>query len=276
MRRLTTALFATLIASAALIGQEPSPATFDVVSIRKSNPDARGASARTTPDGTTTLINQPIRSILMRGASEPVDDIENLPDWAMDRYDVIVKPPQGVSRGRIPEMWRNMLSDRLEMRAHVEHREVDGFGLVIASTDGRLGPNVKPSSLDCRPRLDAAPPPEPRTFPTRQEAASRCGMLGRQGVIVTGGMDMRSIARVLRGAVDGKPVVDRTGLAGFYAFELTYSTTRPLAGQAAASDPAAPPDMLTAVREQLGLKLEPQKIRTAVLVIDHIEPPSGN
>jgi uncharacterized protein (TIGR03435 family) len=71
-------------------------------------------------------------------------------------------------------------------------------------------------------------------------------------------------------------VVDRTGLAGFYAFELTYSTTRSLAGQAAASDPATPPEMVTAVREQLGLKLEPQKITTAVLVIDHIEPPSEN
>ena len=83
--------------------------------------------------------------------------------------------------------------------------------------------------------------------------------------------------RVLRGPsgwVDGAPVTDRTGLEGYYALEITYSSTRRSAALSDTVDPAAPPEFLTALQEQLGLKLQREKITIPVLVIDHIERPT--
>lgn len=253
---------------------EPASAPrFDVVSIKKSDPDARGGSARTMPDGTTVLTNQPIRFILARAASEPLREIENLPDWAMDRYDVTVKPPADGDRSSLPAMWRALLADRLKLQAHVEHREKDGYALLLARSDGRPGPNLKPSTLDCTPKPQTVPPPQLQGFPTRQEAAARCGMLGGQGYVVSGGMDMARLAILASGFVDGAPVVDRTGLRGYYAIELTYAARGRPGGPPDDIDPNAPPDPVTALREQLGLRLQREKQTIPVLVIDHVERP---
>lgn len=274
MRYLSTALaLVALCEGSILLAQSPAP-VFDVVSIKKSDSASVGGGARTLPDGSTVITNQPIRGIFARGTAEPVRDVENIPDWAMDRYDITAKPPAGAERATIPAMWQAMLADRLKFKAHVEQREKDGYGLVVARTDGRLGPGLKPSTLECTPRQGGPPSPQPTTFPTRQEAAGRCGMMAGPGYVVTGGMPMSRLASLASGWVQGAPVNDRTGLTGFYTFELTFAadaTRTP--GQAV--DPAAS-DELTALRDQLGLKLEREKITVPVLVIDHIERPTEN
>jgi uncharacterized protein (TIGR03435 family) len=61
-------------------------------------------------------------------------------------------------------------------------------------------------------------------------------------------------------------------LHGTYSFTLKYTPR----GAATSTDPADPPEFLTAVREQLGLKIEPEKTLVPVLVIDHIERPTVN
>jgi uncharacterized protein (TIGR03435 family) len=66
-------------------------------------------------------------------------------------------------------------------------------------------------------------------------------------------------------------VVDRTGLTGRYDFELIY--TRQSFPE---PSPDASPDIFTALQEQINLRLEPIKAPVDVLVIDHIEKPSGN
>jgi uncharacterized protein (TIGR03435 family) len=84
-------------------------------------------------------------------------------------------------------------------------------------------------------------------------------------------------------SVMDKPVVDQTGLTGRYDFTLNWTpddsqfipmgwkTTPP-----SADDPAAPPNLYVALEEQLGLKMEPVGATVRVMVIDHIEEPSGN
>jgi uncharacterized protein (TIGR03435 family) len=69
-------------------------------------------------------------------------------------------------------------------------------------------------------------------------------------------------------ALTSQPVVDRTGLAGEYDFQLTYVPD-------GSSDTSAP-ELLTAIQEQLGLKLEPAKVPIEILVVDHVEKPSEN
>jgi len=75
----------------------------------------------------------------------------------------------------------------------------------------------------------------------------------------------------------GRPTVDRTGLTGNYNFTLKFAPVQSAASPDSSPDSdAAAPSIFTAVQEQLGLKLEPVKAPVQVLVIDHIEKPSGD
>ena len=67
--------------------------------------------------------------------------------------------------------------------------------------------------------------------------------------------------------LDGRTVVDKTGLDGSYACEMTWL-------QAGSDGPG--PSLFTAVQSELGLKLEPGKGDVEVLVVDGVERPSGN
>jgi uncharacterized protein (TIGR03435 family) len=69
-----------------------------------------------------------------------------------------------------------------------------------------------------------------------------------------------------------RPVVDQTGLRDRYDFVLRWTPE----GSTAGNDPSAPPDIYTAIREQLGLKLNAAKAPVDVLVIDRVKEPSPN
>jgi uncharacterized protein (TIGR03435 family) len=82
----------------------------------------------------------------------------------------------------------------------------------------------------------------------------------------------------------GKPVVDQTGLTGNYdvSVEFSMEATRnamrasPPSSADTASEPPPGITFIDAVREQLGLKLEPTKAPVQMLVIDHIDRPTDN
>ena len=250
---------------------------FDVVSIKRSSPDARGGGIRTLPDGTTIVTNHPIRSMIFTAAPvsrTPVREVTGLPEWAeSENYDITAKPPAGSTPQQRSEMWRTLFAERMKLVAHVEERERDTFALVMAHSDGRLGPQLKRSTLDCSPRPQASTPPPPPDFDPKS-AMNRCGGLFGQGSIVSGGMSIDRLVPSLTGLA-GRQVIDQTGLRGDYAFTLTFSQRRtPATSQDSAPDDA--PEFFTALQEQLGLKLQPEKTIVPILVIDHIERPSDN
>ncbi len=92
---------------------------------------------------------------------------------------------------------------------------------------------------------------------------------------------LTQVAGVLGNALE-RPVVDQTGLTGKYDFVLTWtpdeSQFRSFGGAPPPppADVEAPPDLFTAIQEQLGLKLESSKAPVDVVVIDHVEKPSDN
>ncbi len=249
-------------------------AQFDVASIKPSPRDAVGGGIRSLPDGTMIMTNHPISSIILSASRVPVREVEGLPDWAdREPYDVTLKPPPGATRDERAEMMRNMFVERMRLRGHIEERERDIFTLVVARSDGRLGPQLKPSALDCGPRPPGSLPPPPPTF-VEADAQGRCGGLYGQGVIVSGGLQFDSFVLSISGQA-GRQVVNRTGLQGFYALTLRYATPSPAgAGNPPPDDNT--PDFVTALQEQLGLKLQPEKMRVPIFVIDHIERPTEN
>jgi uncharacterized protein (TIGR03435 family) len=73
-----------------------------------------------------------------------------------------------------------------------------------------------------------------------------------------------------------RPVLDKTGLTDKYDYNVTYSTGQGAAGQPGQASYSAP-DLIAAVRDQLGLKLELKTGSIEMLVVDHVEKvPTAN
>jgi len=273
-------LIAVVMAGTRVSAQVPeAPPQFEVVSIKRSTADTGAGGIRTLPDGTMVLVNQPIRSILGGASPEPAQQVIGYPSWVeTERYDITAKPPAGSTREQRSEMLRQMFAERMKLVAHVEQREQDAYALVVARDDGRLGPQLRLSTLDCSPPPTGTPPPPPRTAPlTDGEVENSCSMVVGNGRLLSGGLKLDVLSLTLRGLA-GRVVTNRTGLDGFYAIKLMFAERRVAAGTGgtAPADPADAPDIFTALREQLGLQLRPERITAAVFVIDSIERPSEN
>jgi uncharacterized protein (TIGR03435 family) len=262
------------VAVGALHAQSTPKVEFDVVSIKRNTDEQAGGGMRTLPDGTFIMTNQPISSVIRSTATVPVREVEGLPDWAMrERYDITAKPPAGSTSQQRTAMWQAMFAERMNYSGHIEQRERDTFALVMAREDRQLGPQLKPSALDCSPRPPGSPPPPPPTF-TAGDAAGRCGGMFGNGMIVSGGIALDSLVVSLSGLA-GRQIINRTGLQGFYALTLKYSTPRARPGAEPPPVDEAP-EIFTALQEQLGLKLQPEKSVLPILVVDRIERPTEN
>jgi uncharacterized protein (TIGR03435 family) len=260
----------------ALHGQSTAKVEFEIVSIKRNTSGNPGNSGRTLPDGTQLMTNSPIRAFIMGASPVAAEEVIGLPDWALtERYDLALKPPAGYARDQRAEMMRNMFADRMKLVAHIEERERDGFALVLVRRDGKLGPQIKPSTLDCRSsaRGGVAPTPPPSNA-TLDDFLNFCGArVGLTGMAL-GYTSLDSFAAGLKGLAGG-PVINRTGLQGYYGIKLTYTPPN-LSPDARPASPDDPPDFVTALQEQLGLRLQREKMKVNVFVIDHIERPSEN
>jgi uncharacterized protein (TIGR03435 family) len=262
-----------LLAGIHLSAQNPAALEFDVVSIKRNVENPPSAGISTLPDGSFTMRNQPIRSIILTASPVPVREVIGLPAWAStERYDITAKAPAGATRAQSADMLRAMLKDRLKVAGHVEEQERDVFALTMARADGRLGPQLRRSTLNCDQPTPAAPgTSQPTGPPSIAESQNRCGVSISAGQLVSGGVTMDRL--VLSLGTAGRQVINRTSLEGYYAVTLRFSRPRG-AGASQTPQPDDPPDIFTAVQEQLGLKLVPETLVVPVFVIDRIERPS--
>lgn len=276
---------------ATLAAQAPTPA-FDVASIkRNTDPNPRNiGTARNTPKGEIRVVAVQARLLVL--LAYPLNDapaeIIGAPPWAnSERYDITVKGAPDATPEQVTQMWRALLADRMKLAAHYENREVRGYHLVVARSDGKLGPDLTPSKLVC-PELgpggrvdplpqevnDATRQGSVMTKETEQLLMSQCRWTISLGnTIYAGGAPLSALVGALRRGGIREPIEDRTGLDGLYAFKLTFAR-QALSSQA--TDPGNLPSIFTAVQEQLGLKLESATIGRQVVVVDHMERPTEN
>jgi uncharacterized protein (TIGR03435 family) len=268
-----------VLAALGVTSAAQAPLEFDVASIKRHVDDAPGASFRTLPDGSVVGVNATIRSFIGSAYPSQNGQYSGLPEWATtERYDVTVKPPAGATREQIREMWKTLFTERMRLVAHSEMRDEAIYNLVVARPDRKLGPQIRPSTHDCD--ADAAADRQRSGPPTRQltteaDFLDSCGYRVGGGRLVGGGLTMEQIAQQLRGSV-GRIVRDQTGLKGWFAVTFAFGTPVQAATPGAAADPAEPPSVFTAVQEQLGLKLEGDRMQVQTVVVDHIERPTEN
>ncbi|HKE83697.1 MAG TPA: TIGR03435 family protein [Vicinamibacterales bacterium] len=281
--------------------------TFEVVSIKRNAANVAGRFENPTqiqrPDGGFTMTFVPIMTLIARAYPPHIPiDMVGLPDWArLEYYDVSATSTlaKATPDDRIA-MLRAMLADRFKLTVHVEKREQQVYDLVLARNDGRLGPGLKPSNVDCAAQLEAqraaaeaaqngGPPlPRPQT-PDFKAPPPPCTLRtigavlrdrmgdgqGRQGDLLEAETTIGSLVNMLR-MTTGRPVVDKTGLTGTYYMRMNFDQNSSRGGPEVVPSPDAPPSVFTAIREQLGLKLDSSHEQRDTLIVDRLERPTEN
>ena len=204
----------------------------DVV-VRRFPPAAPDTPTKRFSDHMTT-----VKVLIAKAYDLDTYRVLGLPDWAQpegaqagDYYDVdAIAPMEKPTRAELQEMLRSLLAERFQLRAHLETRELPVYALTVAKGGVKLKPVI------------GEPAPDAQTIFMFIQFQSR---------------------RVEH------PIVDRTGLTGFYTF--------PSIPREVSADRSDSPSALSGLfAEYLGLELKPVRERTEALVVDHVERPSAN
>ncbi len=242
--RLMLLLFPFVLLDAALTAQ--TPPAFEVSSVRPTAGPIPGVppvfgQQHTTPD-TLTIRHTQLIEVIRRAFGVVEQELVGGPDWIREqRFDIVGKSATPATDAELWSMVRPLLEERFKLKYHREAKEVSGLALVV----GRNGPKL-----------------------TRSEGGSN--NISAAGGIITGhNVTMLRLAQLLS-SVMRRPVIDATNLEGTYDFSVD---PRPYAG----TGPLDLPSMvITALQEELGLRLESKKFEMQVMIIDHIERPDEN
>jgi uncharacterized protein (TIGR03435 family) len=231
---------------------------FDVVSV-KPNADPNGRfNLRFTPDGFSTRRCTLRTLIIFAFSLKDGRLIVNLPEGKEATYDIDAKVAEGdfstyrqlTDMQKLP-MLQRLLADRFQLKFHFVPKEIPVYALVVSKNGSKLAV--------AKPNVDG------KIEKTMQ-------VTGRYTLTATG-LTTDDFFQFLS-EVSGRYVVNRTGLTGAYDFTLSC-----------APDPSVDsrqditfdgPVIFTALREQLGLALEPSTAMLDAIVIDHVEAPTPN
>lgn len=177
------------------------------------------------------------------------DRVSNAPAWAgSNRFDIVAVSAPGaeLSKETVAQMLAGVLEDRFRLRFHREKRDVPAYNLVPAKNG---------------PHINAADPTQ-TGFRVSADA---------KGVHITAfdGTMEQLVKQLTLNA--GRPVFDKTGVAGTHAFTLGFSMP---SAQLVGED--ALPSLSTALQDQIGLRLESTKASLDFIVIDSVSEPSEN
>jgi uncharacterized protein (TIGR03435 family) len=264
--------------------------TFEVASVKPNTSGDTRASATIQPGGRYNAINELLRNLIINAYRLQESQLAGVPDWtSSERFDIVAKA-EGDEETPLPvvqSMVRSLLAERFKLAVHWESREGPIYTLVRARTDGKLGPGIKPSAIDCAAlaaaRRGAPPPsgPPPRLVFGERPA---CGAWVGFGELAAGSRPLDELVSLLAQTVR-RTVVDRTGLTGKFDFYMKWTPDNlpprapgtpadlPVRVNGVEFDPNGP-SIFTALQEQLGLRLESTRGPIDVLVIDHVERPS--
>ena len=249
MRRISI-LLGVAIYALAQVAQSP---TFDIISIKRTPADRLNQLKfeKCNQGGAFVEEGTPALWVLEFAYHLDDNDVAGVPDWmqAFDHaYDITAKSERRVSPDECRQMVQSLLAHRFHLQVHHETRERPVYFLTVAPNGPKLqrverdSPNEPGVRFNGRhPAILAEPTPPP-------------------------GWTMSRLAYFLADALDDhRQVIDKTNLPGLYSFNLDYS-----------KDGADRPLLPVALQQQLGLKLEPRKAPTDILVIDHVERPTEN
>ena len=240
-----------LLATELAYAQTAAPA-FEVATIKPAAPAPDGHThINYPPGGRFSATNIALLALMQWAYGTPEKQILDGPPWlSSTRFDIQAEADIGeqiksLTSEQSNELKRRMvqdlLADRFQLKVHEETRTLPAYDLVLAKGGSKLQPSE-----------------------------SNGKSIGVGHTHFNGqGLGVTSVAEELSKIV-GRVVVDKTGLTGRYDIKLLWTADD---AQAADGDP---PNLFTAIQEQLGLKLESAKEPVPVIIIDHVDQPTPN
>jgi uncharacterized protein (TIGR03435 family) len=297
----SVATILVLAAEPNLGAQAPAATAFEVASVKPSNPNPDPANPLSMialmmpqPGGRFTATNTPLRMVIMAAfeLQQEAQLVGGPPALLAAKYDINARAANTEMIGKeLPQLLRTLLAERFKLKTHTETRELPVYDLVLARSDGRLGPDLKPSTSDCS---------KPDEALARQGAALAKGDVssfvgkpqpcsvstdpsgGPLNLMLRGdGQEVKQLVEILT-QFTGRPVRDKTGLTGRYDFamKLDLQMLLGLAQKLGANIPAGAAEripqsdgssLMTTISEQLGLKLDSTRDSATVVIIDGVE-----
>jgi uncharacterized protein (TIGR03435 family) len=238
-----------VFAAAVAFGQTPAPPAFEVASIKEHRTLENGGGFFPTP-GHLTVENRSLKNLIESAYRLKTYQLSGWPRWAeTERYDITAKAEGNANFTQMMLMIQTLLVNRFQLKFHREPKEYAGYALVVAKGGPKFHEGRDLKSDD--PRRGTL------TNPDKFNSAK---------------IDIPYFANYISGILR-VPVLDRTDLKGNYEITLVFTPDG-----AEPVDPTAPSSasLITAVQEQLGLKLESQKIPIEIFVVDHVARPAEN
>lgn len=258
--------------------------TFEVASVKPSAPGTpRGGVGFAGERLVVTAWTLPELMLLAYGPAPLYRfQITGGPDWLdRERFDISATlDPSRIassSPSLLQDLMKALLAERFKLVVREETNEAPVYALVLASRDGRLGPKLRRSTYPCL-EPGASPPPVPD--PERQK---NCNYRIGYGTLVARGVPIAQLALSMANFYGvGRLVVDKTGLTGNFDMDMEWA---PLTQFRQPGNLDPPPDfadravntqstLFVALKEQLGLALEPGRGQVRALVIERVERPS--
>jgi uncharacterized protein (TIGR03435 family) len=245
-----------------------APLAFEVASVKVAPPGRNGVRggchgidsvygpqqrAEAPPLGRCVITDARLSHLIGIAYGVSMLNLKTGPDWIQRgdlRFDVQAQAddPSKTTEQQLLTMLQNMLVERFNLKFHHETTQTAGFALLVAKNGSKLQPSRSDDT-----RLSFTGPKGEVVKPLPDQPVS---MTARK-VSIPALLDLLS-------AVGGHgPGIDRTGLTGEYDFKLAW-------------DEATGPDLSTALREQLGLRMEAEKVPVSTFTVDSAEKPSAN
>jgi len=273
--------------------------TFEVASIRRCESAANAAANRGGPGGRAGgaemspgridikcqtvegLIQMAYNFALHQGAvgqerMPMLVPTDGGPGWTKsERYTISAKAETGVGQDAMRgPMLRALLEDRFQLKVRREAREVPVYALTVAKGGVKLKPHEEGSCVKLDPTMQGLPT---KPFCGSAKSIRNGGSVTVQFREVSFEDFARNLGVNAGPQLLDRPVIDKTGITGTYDIDLQFAPDSSTPGyqKDAVQDPSGQ-SIFTAVREQLGLKLEAAKGPVEYLVIDRVERPTEN
>jgi len=250
---------------------------FEVASIRPHANGDNGAYVQAS-EGRLAMVNFSLKQLILFAYDVSNNRVSGVQAWMdSNHFDIQATTEKSVTVKQLEgPMLRGLLEDRFQLKLHRETIVRPVYELTVEKGGVKMQPSKEGSctrySMDSPPPLPApsAPSPVYCDFP-------RLAGDGRNWTLDGKGVTVGKLATTLSRSGLDRPIIDRTGLLG--GFDLHLKWTADIPESAPESGAIAEPTSLsifTAIKEQLGLKLESTKAPVEILVIDHVEKPSEN
>jgi uncharacterized protein (TIGR03435 family) len=250
------------------------PTAFEVASVNPLPPTARQGNVGVlgfpgTADPTHIEYRLPMSFLVMTAYKISYSQLSG-PDWInSEMYDIVAKVPPGATKEQCSLMLQSLLAERFRLQIHREMKNLPMYSLMVAKNGPKLKLHVEalPPADPARPPADVSGPLKTDSdgYPVLRPGAHMANAGGHNRLQIEN-KDLVWLVEELSGQL-GRQVKNETGLKGQYDFTLYWLSNYLLV----TVGPGSGPDLVAAVQELLGLKLEEKKGPVESIVIDHVE-----